>query len=240
VTLSAYGHSLTAAQVQTIRRKAEKAFPDEACGFVLTDGRAIACPNVALDKGTFEMRPEDSAAYLDQAVAIWHSHLWHPGFSRQDVDACHTLQVPYAVWDCGSSELFWLDPRPSAGLIGRPWNYGVHDCFAAMRDWYYQERELLLADEFRGDEYEWANSGFHQFKRIFDVHGFKELPEGVTPVRGDLVLMQLSGHDYIDHVAVIEDPSKNLILHHLCGRQSALDDYGRLFRTHTYALARRQ
>ena len=237
--LSSYANPLTNKQAGIIRMMAEAAYPGEACGFVLNTGEVVECANTATQPDTFVISAEESAEYLDDAMACWHSHAQFPRLSNADIKASKALNLPYAVWDCSSSYLFWLDPRQSAGLIGRPWAYGVHDCYSAVRDWYYQELGIELGDYPRQHEGEWSERGFTHFEQNFASEGFTRLPHTAELLRGDVLLMRIRNDATCNHVAVVEDPAANQLYQHLVNRLSGLTAYSPYFREQTYAVVRR-
>ena len=143
MSLSTFTSPITATQATDIRRLAEEAFPSEACGFIRSDGSVSVCQNRSTVPDQFII---DAMDYDDDATAVWHSHANYAKFSAADIKACKQLNLPFAMWNCGSSELFYLNPSQDAGLIGRPWNYGIYDCYAAVRDWYYQQFGWELGD----------------------------------------------------------------------------------------------
>lgn len=237
--LSTYTNPLNGQQAVTIRLMAEAAYPREACGFVLDSGEVVECTNTSALPDTFVISAEETAEYLDNAVACWHSHTQFPRLSDADIKACKALNLPYAVWDCSSSYLFWLDPRQSAGLLGRPWAYGVHDCYSAVRDWYYQQQGIELGDYPRQYEGEWSTRGFTHFEDNFAAEGFIKLPQNAQLQRGDVLLMRIRNDSTCNHVAVVEDPAANQLYQQLVSRLSGLTAYSPYFRDQTYAVLRR-
>ena len=237
--LSNYSCPLKPGQITTIREYAEIAYPIEACGFVLTNGKVVQCANTATEPDTFVISTSDTAKYLDDAIACWHTHAKFPQLSTADIAACKALNLPYAVWDCGSSQLLWLDPDQSAGLLGRPWAYGVHDCYSAVRDWFYQEQAITLNDYPRQYEGEWTTRGFTHFEDNFAAEGFTRLPQTTDLIRGDILLMRIRNDATCNHVAVVDNPSSNQLYQHLVNRLSGYTSYSPYFREQTYAVLRR-
>jgi len=237
--LSTYAHWLTGPQISAIRSYAESAFPQEACGFVLADGAVVECRNTSTEPNTFVIAAADSVRYLDDAVVCWHSHGNYAQLSTADITACKALALPYAVWDCGSSQLLWLDPNQSAGLLGRVWSYGGHDCYSAVRDWFYQEQAVVLNDYPRQFEGEWATRGFTHFEDNFEAEGFRRLPPTADLQRGDVLLMRIRNDYTCNHVAVVDDPAANQLYQHLVNRLSGHTSFSPYFRDQTYAVLRR-
>ena len=239
MTLTTYANPLTAAQQQAIRTHAEAAFPLETCGFILTDGTVIECANTSTKPDTFVISASETALYLDDAIASWHSHANYPRFSPADIRASKALNLPYAVWDCGSSQCLWLDPSQSAGLIGRPWNYGGHDCYSAVRDWFHQQLGITLGDYPRDYEGEWSTRGFTHFENNFTTEGFARIAPTEPLQRGDVILFRIRNDATCNHVAVVEDPTANMLYQHLVNRLSGVGAYSGYFRENAYMVVRR-
>jgi proteasome lid subunit RPN8/RPN11 len=239
MTLTTYANPLTGAQQQAMRAYAETAYPQETCGFILQDGTVVECANTATQPDTFIISAADTAQHLDDAIACWHSHANLAGFSPADIKASKQLNLPYAVWDCGSSTCYWLDPQQTAGLLERPWNYGVYDCYSAVRDWYWQQMGIAMGDYAREYEGEWSTRGFTHFEDNFAAEGFIRIPPTETLVRGDIILFRIRNDVTCNHVAVVEDPAANLLYQHLVGRLSGLSAYSGYFRENSYMVVRR-
>ena len=237
--LSQWQNPLTAEQRLAMRTYAERAYPKETCGFILIDGSVVECRNISDQPDTFVMNAQDTADYIDDAKACWHSHADYSGFSPADIKASKTLNMPYAVWNCGGSEAFWLDPSQDAGLLGRAWNYGVYDCYSAVRDWYKQQLGIQLGDYPRRYEGEWSKPGFVFFEKNFAAEGFAKLPSGAELVRGDVILFRIRNQDVCNHVAVVEDPAANKLYQHLIGRLAGTTSYSAYFRENAYMVVRR-
>lgn len=237
--LSQWQNPLTAEQRLAMRTYAERAYPRETCGFILIDGTVVECQNTSDEPDTFVMSVQDTADYIDDAKACWHSHANYSGFSPADIKACKALNMPYAVWNCGGSEAFWLDPSQNAGLIGRSWNYGVYDCYSAVRDWYKQQMDVEMGDYPRRYEGEWSARGFTHFEDNFAAEGFAKLPAGVDLIRGDVILFRIRNQAACNHVAVVEDPAANQLYQHLVGRLAGITAYSGYFRENSYMVVRR-
>ncbi len=236
--LSLYQRGLSEAQWLQIRQLSEQSHPLEACGFVLNGGAVISCENVATDEDTFQISAVESAQYIDEALCVWHSHRDYHKFSEADIKACKALNLPYAMWDCGGSFAYWLDPSQDAGLLQRPWAYGVHDCYSSVRDWFHQEMGLNLNDYPRLYEGEWRSRGFTHFEDNFAAEGFLKLPHGEPLQRGDVVFMRIANDSTTNHVAVIQDPEQNLIFQHCIGRYSGLTLFSDYWRARSFCVVR--
>ena len=237
--LSSFSNPITSEQQAKIRERAEAAHPVEACGFVLNNGDIVECTNVSSGKNSFKISAEETALYLDDAAASWHSHIDFGSVSFADINASKALALPYAVFNCAGTEHFYFDPSQSAGLLERPWLYGGYDCYSAVRDWYSQEMGVDMGDYERLYEGEWAQRGFTHFEDNFAAEGFVRIPPSVPLERGDVFLMKIKNDDACNHVAVLEDPEANQIYQHLVGRKSEVMSYSGYFRDNTAMVVRR-
>jgi len=237
--LSSFSNPTTNEQQAKIRECAEAAHPVEACGFILNNGDVVECTNTSKEENTFTISAEETALYLDDAAASWHSHIDYGTVSFADINASKALNLPYAIFNCAGTEHFYFDPNQSAGLLGRPWLYGGYDCYSAVRDWYSQEMGVAMGDYERLYEGEWVQRGFTHFEDNFAAEGFVRIPPSVPLERGDVFLMKIKNDDACNHVAVLEDPEANQIYQHLVGRKSEVMSYSGYFRDNTAMVVRR-
>ena len=129
----------------------------EACGLLsLERGRVKwnPCKNKAENpKHDFIIDPLDYKAIADKGdvVGVVHSH---PGESPQpselDRAACDKLGIPWYIF--GENDE-WIKLEPSENtydLLGRPFVYGIYDCFTILKD-YYETHGINIYPY----EYEW-------------------------------------------------------------------------------------
>lgn len=217
---------------EAIIEHARSLAPEEACGVVLGNeggDRYVPCENVAEDRRTaFEI----DAGFMAEARAsgalraIVHSHPHGlDGPSKTDMAQAAEDDVPWgiAVLDPVHRPklFFWGDMLPVAPYEQRPFRHGIADCYALVRDWYKQERGLVLPLTPRDPD--WWNKGqrviednLHRFD--FDAFGDSE------PLQpGDVLLFQV-GAPTINHTGIYV--GNGLVLHHLTNRLSRKDVLG--------------
>lgn len=230
--LSRYCNPIEGRHVHAMRLASEVSYPREACGFLLEDGRMVELENRSPNDNEFIISAEDYARHDEQIAAVWHTHNQMAGFSPADIQSCKQLHVPFMVFDRTTGLSFWLDPRQSAGLLGRPWNYGIHDCYGAVRDWYYQQCGVVLGDYPRTKEGEWANPDFNYFEENWEREGFRKV--GLDEVqRGDMLMFRIRNDHTCNHVAVVEDAGAGHLFQHLVGRFSEIGVYSNWLRQTT-------
>lgn len=213
--------------------------PREACGVVvIINGRERyrPCRNLAVDPGAeFVMDPADRAAAEDagEVVAVVHSH---PGAtsepSEADLQGCAADCVPWHI--VGLPVLDWRQITPPGWrvpLVGREFEYGLTDCYTLIRDWYRQERGVLLPDFPRRDG-DFA-AGRSLYENGFELAGFAACL--TPPEPGDILLMRLAA-PVPDHGAVYL--GGDTILHHLQDRLSSRDAWDGFLRSRTVKVLR--
>lgn len=241
---------MTPATEAAIREHAEAEYPRECCGVVaIIAGREryIACRNVAATPGEhFVLSAEDYADAEDRGeiVAIVHSHPDAPAQpSVADRVSCEGTGLPWHIVATdanGSGELVTIEPEGfQAPLVGRPFAHGVLDCYSLIRDWYQQERGVLLPDFERRDG--WWNDGHSDLYRTnLAAGGFQFFTDESALQPGDLILMQIkSGNDVPNHAGIYLGDG-GAMLHHLAGRLSSRDVYGGYWREVNRGFARHE
>tara|TARA_Y100000816_G_C26068952_1_gene562051 strand:- start:272 stop:976 length:705 start_codon:yes stop_codon:yes gene_type:complete len=127
---------------EEIRQHFEKEYPREGCGVLaIVKGKKIwfPCTNVAEKDEDFII---DSKEYIKllrttDIVGIVHNHPdKSPEPTELDVKQCNALGIPYYIFSYPEMELNILQPEKSViDLYGREYEFGVLDCFEAMRDY---------------------------------------------------------------------------------------------------------
>ena len=226
---------LTLQQQYDIRHIAVQTPAQESCGFVLTDGRVVTTTNAAEHPELDFLITAEDYAYWDATgiKGCWHTHLERDGFSPQDqsVLSCDTL--PWAVYTLASDKFWQCAPGQTAPLLGRPFVFGVYDCYALVSD-KLTELGVHLPSWERGGWGSWDEPGFMPFDNEWPKHGqqvsadFRE---------GDMILMNLGKHkNHTDHIGIFVD--KQTFLHHPANKISQLQHWGSWWERHTRAIVR--
>ena len=128
--------------VLELEKQFKEEYPREACGILsVVQGKRkyFPCTNVAEDDADFII---DSKEYLKlrrttDIVGIVHSH---PDSTSEPSEAdrlqCNALGIPYYIFNYPDMDLTVLQPeKVFCNLYGRQYEFGVTDCFEAMRDY---------------------------------------------------------------------------------------------------------
>ncbi|WP_239057915.1 NlpC/P60 family protein [Pseudodesulfovibrio sp. JC047] len=226
---------------ETIRAAQEHAraeYPREACGLVV-DGaylpRTNTVENPLVD---FRISPQGyaAAARRGEIQAVIHSHPDGPDHpSRADmigqVDSGLAWGIVPVLSGAPQPPFFWGGNAPIPELIGRRFRHGVADCYALVRDWFRQERDDVLPEYPRDDEW-WLGGGNLLMDNIQDA-GF-EVVDG-DPQVGDMVFLQICA-SVPNHCGVYL--GDGLLLHHLVNRFSRVEPLNR-WRKHIRLFIRR-
>jgi len=217
-------------------------YPLEACGLIVASGnksRLIECRNIsAYPQHQFLIDPKSYAEAVEagEIVAVWHSHIDIPNTPTEaDKQDCEMHQMPWFITSvCKTedgfvtSEPYKLEPSGyEAPYEGRPYVFGVFDCWAVIRDYYRREFEIELED-FNRVEFFWLK-GIDVIGKNWENAGFKLVTDDSYQV-GDLFLIQNSA-SIINHVAMYV--GNDQILHHCHNRLSKKDMYSGYWHKHT-------
>lgn len=220
------------------RAHAVEAWPTEAVGFVVA-GVYEPQANITIEGAeTFAVA---DAAYLDAVSrgldGIIHSHPVLQGQfpvawpSASDMRGQLATDLPWGIVVAGEESaqppFWWGDAVPMPKLKGRPFRHGVTDCMSLIRDWYRQERGVILP-EFPRDWEWWSKpegaEGRDLYRDNFGAAGFSPVDKAEAQ-RGDVFLTKVGVRVTVpNHGAVYL--GRGAILHHKAGRLGF--DAGRL------------
>tara|TARA_B100001989_G_scaffold252255_1_gene233698 strand:+ start:732 stop:1433 length:702 start_codon:yes stop_codon:yes gene_type:complete len=202
--------------------------PKEAVGLLVNvkgKERYFPCRNLSMtEHQCFILDPEDyvRADNLGEICAVFHSHPINPPTpSQADKIGCEKSNLPWYIVNPQTEEWSYLEPCGyKAPIIGRQWVWGVTDCWALVRDWYKENKNITLRDwdrpttpeEFLQDP---------MFERCAWRTGFRKLRYDEKLETGDLLFMSILGNG-LNHVAIFVDGD---VLHHLTDRLSCKEPY---------------
>ena len=207
---------------------AKKQDPKEAVGLLLNvkgKQRYYPCQNLAItNHQEFILNPEDyvKADNLGEIIGIFHSHpVTPPTPSQADRISCEHSNLPWYIVNPKTEQ--WAELKPEGykpELCGRPWVWGVTDCWSLVRDWYKQEKNIDLVDYERSiTPQEFLENPL--FEKYAKETGFRELANNEALKKGDVLLMSIM-HPTLNHVAIFLG---DMVLHHLADRLSCKEPY---------------
>ena len=214
---------LTTAQKTAIRDFAVKCAEAETCGFVLKDGSVVQIANEAGDKrNAFVIGATTYAQYDEDILGVWHSHLDLAGFSQLDQQVMSSDVLPWAVYCLGDDSFHECDPTTVAPFEGRPFVFGVYDCYSLITD-YLKGEGVTLPEWPRGSWGEWNTPNFSPFDD--EWKNFGKLVTCGAYQAGDMLLLNLGDYpNHTDHVGVFVNSKQ--FLHHPAQGVSRLQTFG--------------
>lgn len=235
------------ALVQAFQNEAALQYPNEACGYVVAKGKKqqfVPCKNSAADpRLTFEISAEEyqRASEVGEIIAVWHSHTnGDPTPSDCDRVECENSELPWfitGVSECDDTSFLFSKTHTIEPVgfimdyIGRPYSYGVIDCYSLIVDYYKQEFGIALPKlpQNRDTRFWEGPEPKPLMEEACESIGLERI-HNEQPEKGDLFLIQTEG-SVANHVAVyIGD---DMILHHCENRLSGRTIYGGYWHKHT-------
>lgn len=228
----------------TMMVEGERSFPHEACGLIVAlngkKSEIVVCENVASNpKEFFRISATDyaRAASVGSIIGMWHTHCNRsPDPSDADKVGCERFLVPWYILGVNkdqSGRVSFVGPTittPGGFAMpyeGRPYIYGVFDCYTLVMDYYLREFGIALNDYPRVRED--GTSGITYFTEKFVAEGFVRLG-CEEPMPGDVFMIQMMAN-VPDHLAIYV--GDGVILHHNSGRLSKRDPYAGYWKKHT-------
>ena len=128
--------------------------PKESCGLLLEikgKEKYFPCKNLSTySQQCFIIDPDDfvKAEETGNILAVIHSHPVTPPIASQaDKISCENSDLPWHIVNPKTEQWGYYEPsgyKPT--LLGRPWVWGVTDCWSLVRDWYKEEKNIILRD----------------------------------------------------------------------------------------------
>ena len=202
--------------------------PKESCGLLLNirgKERYFPCRNLAMTSHhCFILDPEDyvKADSIGDITAVIHSHpTTPPTASQADQISCEQSKLPWHIVNPKTETWGYCEPCGyNPPLLGRPWVWGVTDCWSLVRDWYKQEKNIILRDWDRPTTPEEFLKN-PMFELCAKDTGFRMLSATEKLEVGDLLFMSIMSSG-LNHVAIYLGDN---VLHHLTDRVSCREPY---------------
>lgn len=227
-----------------------KNYPNEACGLLVQTTekkyRFVEARNRSENpEATFVMHDADvlKAEDLGDVVAIWHSHTdCSNEASDADKAGCEATGVPWFILSITRnfdedieaeyrfSDMNVITPNGFAmPYLGRPYVFGVFDCWMLCRDYLKREFDVSLNANLHLHVPGWYVLTYDILGENYKNEGLVRLQPGSEPMNGDIFFMQYGRMP--DHCAVyIGD---GMIMHHQIDRLSCRTIYGGMYEKHT-------
>lgn len=212
-----------------IKLHADATLPRECCGFIVESNGQLdyrKCTNTAEDDNDFVISAEEYASVEDDCkiICVVHSH---PNESCEpsmaDKVSCEESQLPWLIMSLPSYEYKIIQPEGyQAPYVGRPFTFGVLDCYSIIKDWYKRERDIDLPHFNRHNNW-WKDPSLNYYVDNFETNGFYRLPSNTQPIVGDVFLMQIKSPKP-NHAALYIGDGK--ILQHMYKSLSQRYTYG--------------
>lgn len=212
------------------QKHAESEFPKESVGLVV-NGQYVPVKNIHEDpENHFRVDPKTIKKYAGKIEAVIHSHnvtydpatkkpkhLMYP--SKDDMEAQIAWGVPFGIQyvaeDVGGVSagniLWWGRGVPVAHYEGRPYVYGVYDCFSVILDYYREELKIDLPDFAREDEWWERNDDVYvrhmedyNMKRVSldDLQPYDVILLTIRSQVANHAIMYLGGDQGLHHLAL--------------------------------------
>jgi proteasome lid subunit RPN8/RPN11 len=183
-------------QIDEIQEHFEKWYPREGCGVLaVVKGKMkwFPCDNVAEEDNDFVI---DSKQYIDighkaDIVGIVHSH---PDASTEpsenDIKYCNTIGIPYYIFSYPEMELNIIKPkRDIKSLFGREYEFGINDCFEAMRD-YLASQDIVIPSRAAFEDDWWEKNLDYFTDEIIKDYGYTRVEGNMQ--KNDVIIFKIN------------------------------------------------
>lgn len=234
-----------------IYEEAVKNYPNEACGLIVQTTSKncdfFPCKNVAQDpENHFVMDAQDqiNAEQKGKVLAVWHSHVNQSNeASDADKSGCEITKLPWLITsisqnfnpelkgDFRISDFNLLEPSGFVmPYVGRPYLFGVFDCWTLCMDYLKNEFGVNLPYIPTIHIDDWWTKNRNVLIEGAELYNLVRLPVDSDFQKGDILFMQMECV-VPNHCAMyIGD---NTILHHVYNRLSMHSVYGGMYKKHT-------
>lgn len=230
------------ALLDQITNHAQRVFPHEACGLVITgssENYIVECENRSNNpSNSFLIDPVIYHRYRDKISAIYHSH---PNRSEEpsaaDIASAERCAVPYLILSYPAGRFYTYTPKGVniQNYEGREFIYGVSDCLTLVADYYQQELGVSVPNGER-KSWGWWQEEINQHAMLngFLAAGFRVVD---NLQKNDVILMRLRSL-CPNHVAIYQGNSR--ILHHpAIDTLSRIEMYGHYWRSNSVCYLRK-
>ena len=212
--------------IEDMRQHFKNEYPREGCGILtVVKGKQkwVPCTNIAEEDNHFII---DTKEYLKIArtsdiIGIVHSH---PDESSEpselDINNCNALGKKYYIFSYPEMDLTIVEPKiNTTDLYGREYEFGVKDCFEALRD-YLQTQNIEIPPRAMFVEDYWdKNIDYFNDKTISD---WQHSPVSLNEIKENDVLIFRVFSDINNHCGIYL--GNDIFYHHAENRLSCREN----------------
>ena len=212
--------------IEDMRQHFKNEYPREGCGILtVVKGKQkwVPCTNIAEEDNHFII---DTKEYLKIArtsdiIGIVHSH---PDESSEpselDINNCNALGKKYYIFSYPDMDLTIVEPKiNTTDLYGREYEFGVKDCFEALRD-YLQTQNIEIPPRAMFVEDYWdKNIDYFNDKTISD---WQHSPVSLNEIKENDVLIFRVFSDINNHCGIYL--GNDIFYHHAENRLSCREN----------------
>jgi proteasome lid subunit RPN8/RPN11 len=216
-------NNLRDSHLSLIREHAEKVYPEECCGLIISVSDAfviLECKNTAEDKNHFfSLSPTDyiRGGQIGKIVGYYHSeNIPVDGrvFSELDIINFKIHGLWSVIYNNISKQFYCLSGQEELKYLGRNFSIGNSDCFSLVRDYLKNELGINVRDYKRDSK--WFLKSPRLWLDNYSSEGFR--PTNVAQ-KNDIILF--GEFDLPTHAGVYM--GNNLILHHPRNQWSTIE-----------------
>lgn len=210
-----------------IMEYAERAAPNEICGFLHPDGQGSmkfvhARNTQKLEEFLVDQRDVIAAYARGSVYAFAHSHCQHDHiFSDADLECINATRVPWFVYSLKSRQFNFRRPDGCIPpFVGREFILGMNDCVGLVTDYFSKTHGFTFPFFTRTPTN--LHLGYSLDVNLMYNSGFSEVKDGsLRP--SDVVFMKFKFDAPVTHCGVIN--GDGLLLHQVQGTVSSADKY---------------
>jgi len=236
--------------IQELRSLAAANPTQEVCGVILPAVGIVQSKNVAPIKETQFKLAANVRSRLNAYVAkngtenvfIYHSHPQdfkaYPDsldFSSMDIRNLDEQGIAGLLIHTQTGSIRHYCPNDLKAFEGRYWATTYQNCYSLIRDFYIATYGLKLGRYYLESVTSPQDESWRLFEDHIEAEGFRQVDDLAT---GDLVLFKIGKTHNCNHIGVISDVEKNLLLHHPGNKTSLVEPYGKLLRRLTHSVWR--
>tara|TARA_Y100001951_G_C11294231_1_gene274380 strand:+ start:1751 stop:2464 length:714 start_codon:yes stop_codon:yes gene_type:complete len=211
-------------------------YPKEICGVIAGKRRPqyIECTNISDSEDEFIIDPTEYTrlSLTRQISAIVHSHRHSCKASEWDVVQCNLHKLPFIIF--GDDGYNIVHPKVLA-LKGRVYEFGVRDCFEAVRDWFI-DKNIQSPPRNINWEVDWAEQGIDYIGNYFETWGLKEVKDNSLEY-GDVLVFKMF-MEVPDHIGVYT--GNDNFFHHAVDRLSCEENLWEYWGKYLYKVLRHE